>query len=74
MLGGASMTWQIVYNYRGAVALKLVKGKASAVDAACDIFDSGGEVYRIEIPGTPVAVRAEELRNIWNDRKHAPPG
>lgn len=74
MLGGASMTWQIVYNHRGAVALKLVKGQASAVDAACDIFDSGGEVYRIEIAGTLVAMRAEELRKIWNERKDARSG
>jgi hypothetical protein len=59
MLGGASMTWQIVYNHRGAVALKLVKGQASAVDAACDILDAGGEVYRIKI---------------WTDRKDARAG
>jgi hypothetical protein len=74
MLGGASMTWQIVYNHRGAIALKLVKGQANAVDAACDIFDAGGEVYRIEIAGTPVAMRAEELRKIWSERKDARAG
>jgi hypothetical protein len=71
MLGGALMTWQIVYNHRGAVALKLVKGQASAVDAACDIFEAGGEVYRVEIAGTLVAMQAAELRKIWSERKAA---
>ena len=71
MLGSASMTWQIVYNHRGTLALKLVKGRESALNAACDILDSGGEVYRIEIPGTLVAIHAEELRKICVERKDA---
>ena len=71
VLGADSMTWQIVYNHRGAVALRLVKGRASALDAACDILDSGGQVYRIEIPGTLVAIHAEELRKICVERKDA---
>lgn len=52
----ASLTWQIVYGHRGAVALMLVKGKASAIDAACDIFNAGEDVYRVEIAGTLVAL------------------
>jgi hypothetical protein len=74
MLGSATMTWQIVYNHRGAVALKLIKGKASALDAACDIFDAGGEVYRVELAGTPVVMRGDELRKIWSERKDARSG
>lgn len=52
MPAGASLTWQIVYSHRGATALMLVKGQASAIDAACDIFDAGGELHRVEIGGT----------------------
>jgi hypothetical protein len=74
MPGSASMTWQVVYNHRGAIALKLVKGEASAVDAACDILDAGGEIYRIETTGTLIAIQAEHLRKIWNERKLAGPG
>ena len=65
------MTWQIVYEDRGAIALKLVKGKTCAIDAACDILDAGGEVYRVEIAGTTVATRAEQLHQIWQQRKAA---
>lgn len=66
---GASLTWQIVYNHRGAVALKLVKGKASAIEAACKIFDAGGDVHRIETAGALAALNAEQLLWIWKERK-----
>ncbi len=66
-----SLTWQIVYSHRGAVALMLVKGEASAIDAACDIFDAGEEVYRVEIGGTLVVLYAEHLRQIWKERNAA---
>ena len=68
MLRGASLTWQIVYNHRGAIALKLVTGEAKAIDAACDIYAAGDEVYRIENASTLVAIYAEQLRQIWRDR------
>jgi hypothetical protein len=71
VLGADSMTWQIVYNYRGAVALKLVKGRASALETACDILESGREVFRIEITGTLVAIHAEEFRKICAKRNDA---
>ena len=71
---GASLTWQIVYSHRGAVALMLVKGEASAIDAACAIFDAGGEVYRVEIGGTLVALHTEQLRQIWKERNAAMSG
>jgi len=68
MPAGALLMWQIVYSQRGTVALMLVKGKASAIDAACDIFDAGGTVLRVEIGGTLVALHTELLRQIWNER------
>lgn len=71
MPAGASLTWQIVYSHRGTVALMLVKGKASAIEAACDIFSTGGEVHRVEIGGTLVALHTEHLRQIWNERNAA---
>jgi hypothetical protein len=66
---GASLTWQIVYNHHGAAALKLVKGKASAIDAACEIFDAGGGVCRIETAGGLATLNAEQLLRIWKERK-----
>ena len=68
---GASLMWQIVYSHRGTVALMLIKGKAGAIDAACDIFDAGEEVYRVEIGGTLQALHAEQLRQIWKERNAA---
>jgi hypothetical protein len=69
MPAGASLTWQIVYILRGAIALKLVKGKASAIDAACKILDAGGEVSRAECAGTLLALSAVQLHQIWMRRK-----
>lgn len=71
---GALLTWQIVYSHRGTVALMLIKGKAAAIDAACDIFDAGGEVHRAEIGGTLVAFHTEHLRQIWKKRNAARSG
>jgi hypothetical protein len=68
MPAGATLTWQIVYSRRGTVALMLVKGEASAIDAACDIFDAGGKVHRVEIAGTLVALHTDKLWQIWNER------
>lgn len=69
MPAGATLTWQIVYNLRGVAALKLVKGMASAIDAVCEIFDAGGDVYRVETAGAFAALSAEQLRQIWKERK-----
>ena len=66
-----SLTWQIVYSHRGTAALMLVKGEAGAIDAACDIFDAGGEVHRVEIGGTLVALHTEQLWRIWKERNAA---
>jgi hypothetical protein len=70
----ATLTWQIVYILRGVIALKLVKGRASAVNAACEIYDAGGDVYRAEIAGTLIALNPEHLRQIWMERKDGTPG
>lgn len=69
MPAGASSTWQIVYNHGGTLALKLVKGKARAIDAACEIFDAGGDVYRVESTGALATLNTEQLRQVWVDRK-----
>ena len=61
-MAGTVLTWQIIYCHRGVVALKLVKGEAGAVDAACDILDAGGDVYRAEIAGTLTVLQAPQLR------------
>jgi len=71
MPADASLTWQIVYSHRGTGALMLVKGEANAIDAACEIFDAGGEVHRVEVRGTLVALHTEKLRQIWNERNAA---
>jgi hypothetical protein len=71
MPASASLTWQIVYSHRGTVALMLIKGKASAIDAACHIIDAGGKVHRVEIGGTLVTLHTEQLWQIWNERNAA---
>lgn len=65
----ASLTWQIVYRLRGVIALRLVKGRVGAINAACEIFDAGGDVHSVEIAGTLMALQAEHLRHIWMERK-----
>lgn len=71
---GASSTWQIVYNHRGVVAMKLVKGKSSAIDAAFKIFDAGGDVYCIETAGGLAALNVAQLLLSWKERKAAGSG
>lgn len=69
MAAGVSLTWQVVYSLRGTTALKLVRGKASAIDAACEILDAGGDVDRIESADAFDSLNADQLRRIWVDRK-----
>jgi hypothetical protein len=66
--------WQIVYSHRGAAGLKLVASEASALDAACEILDAGGEIDRIEISGTGASIDGARVRQIWKDRVAAQSG
>ncbi len=65
---GESLTWQIVYTLRGVIAMKLVKGRTSAINVACEILDAGGKISCAECAGTFVVLSAAQLHQIWMQR------